>query len=405
MLMTVTKENDPDALRAAMVTSLRDQDLLHSDAVAAALATVPRHLFAPGETDLKRVYDTHTTLEPVLFADGSESSVVSASHIQAIQLEMADIEPGMRVLEIGSGGYNAALIAEIAGSTGSVTTVDIDAGVVQRAKDCLAEASYERVNVVQADAEHGVADHAPYDRILVTVGAWDIPPAWVEQLTETGRIVVPLRFCGITRLVAFDRTGDSLTASNYRLGGFVPMQGDGAVDEQLIRVTEDVGLHLDPGQKADFNLPALREALHRPMVELWAGTPFDMPDELAMFLLTNGGPGMVMMHAAQQVVDEGLVDPALRYGMPALVQGRSLAYRTKRGSEDFTSGYEAGVRAYGPDAEAVGQQLLTLLREWGTDHFRRGAARIVYHPAGTDISGLTSWRSVKRHGVLAVSWS
>ena len=403
--MTVTKENDPDALRAAMVTSLRDQHLLHSDAVAAALSTVPRHLFAPGEKDLKRVYDTHITLEPVLFGDGTESSVVSASHIQAIQLEMAGIEPGMSVLEIGSGGYNAALIAEIVGKTGSVTTVDIDAGVVQRAKDCLAAAGYERVNVVRADAEHGVADHAPYDRILVTVGAWDIPPAWVEQLTDSGRIVVPLRFCGITRLIAFDRTGDSLTASSYRLSSFVPMQGDGAVSEQLVRVTEDVGLHLDPEQKATFNLPALREALHGQVVEMWAGTPFDMPDELAMFLLTNGGPGMVMMHAAQKVIDEGLVDPAVRHGMPTLVQDRSFAYRIKRGSQNFTSGYEAGVRAYGPDAEAVGQQLLTLLREWGTDHFRRGAACIVYYPAGTDISGLTSWRSVKRHGVLAVSWS
>jgi protein-L-isoaspartate(D-aspartate) O-methyltransferase len=138
---------------------------------------------------------------------------------------------------------------------------------------------------------------------------------------------------------------------------------------------------------------------------LWAGTPFDMPDELAMFQQTNCGSGMAMMHAAQKAVDEQVVEPAVRHGLPVLVQGGSFAYRTKRESTQFASGYEAGVRAYGPQAQQVGQRMLDLVRDWGTDHFRRGAARIVYYPAGTDITGLAGWRSVKRHGVLAISWT
>lgn len=92
----------------------------------------------------------------------------------------------MRVLEIGSGGYNAALIAELVGETGQVTTVDIDPDVADRAQSCLAAAGYHRVNVVVADAEGGVPKHAPYDRMIVTVGAWDIPPAWSDQLAEGG---------------------------------------------------------------------------------------------------------------------------------------------------------------------------------------------------------------------------
>jgi Protein-L-isoaspartate(D-aspartate) O-methyltransferase (PCMT) len=129
----------------------------------------------------------------------------------------------LRTGDRGSGGYNAALIAEVVRPTGAVTTVDIDAGVIERARTCLTATGYERVNVVLADAEHGVAEHAPYDRIIVTVGAWDIPPAWLAQLTGTGRIVVPLRFAGITRMIAFDRTADTLTADSYRLDGFVPL--------------------------------------------------------------------------------------------------------------------------------------------------------------------------------------
>ena len=204
--MTVRLEGAA-ALREAMVATLREEGHITSKGVAAAMSAVPRHDFAPDEP-LEKVYQTNTTLVPKIDANLRQTSVVSASHIQAIQLEQADVRPGMNVLEIGSGGYNAALIAEIVGPSGSVTTVDIDADVVDRARAGLSRAGYEHVKVVLADAEHGVPQNAPYDRIIVTVGAWDIPPAWLDQLTPDGRIVVPLRFSAITRLISFDRTAD-----------------------------------------------------------------------------------------------------------------------------------------------------------------------------------------------------
>ncbi|WP_165947216.1 methyltransferase, FxLD system [Micromonospora sp. 15K316] len=391
--------------RHTMVTKLREEGLITSDSVAAAMNAVPRHDFAPGEP-LEKVYQTDTTLVPKIDAQGRQTSVVSASHIQAIQLEQAEVWPGMNVLEIGSGGYNAALIAEIVGPTGSVTTVDIDADVVNRARAGLRRAGYEQVNIVHADAEHGVAQHAPYDRIIVTVGAWDIPPAWLDQLTPDGRIGVPLRFAGITRLVAFDRApGRSvLTASNYRLGSFVPMQGDGAASEQLIPVTPDVGLRLDQNSALTFDVPALRKALNTKPVESWSGTPFDMPDELELYLLTSG-PELPMLHAAQAAVDQGVANRTVRNGTPALVRGGSFAYRIKRESPQTVSGYETGVIAHGPEAEQVGAELLSMIRTWADCYYRRGAARITYHPNTDDTSGLTGWHTTKRHGVLAVAWS
>lgn len=397
--------DDPAVLRAAMVAALRDEGLIISDGVAAAMNAVPRQDFAPGEP-LGTVYETHTTLAPKIGPDGRPTSVVSASHIQAIQLEQAGVEAGMNVLEVGSGGYNAALIAHLVGPTGSVTTVDIDADIVARARARLRTAGYEQVNVVLADAEHGVPPRAPYDRIIATVGAWDIPPAWLDQLTPDGRIVVPLRFAAITRLIAFDRSPVSpvLPASNYRLGSFVPMQGDGATAEDFVAVTPDIALRLDPQHKATFDVPALRKALNSTPVERWSGTPFDMPDELELFLLTSG-PDVPMLHAAQAAVDQGVVNPTVRRGTPAIVRGGSFAYRVKRETTEIAGGFETGVVAHGPEAEHVADELLSLIRNWAGNHFRRGAAHVAYHPNTADTSDLTGWRTTKRHGTLAISWS
>ena len=141
----------------------------------AAFLAVPRHLFTPGEP-LHRAYANDIVVTRTDSA-GMPTSSVSAPGMQAVMLEQAQVRPGMRVLEIGSGGYNAALLAELAGPAGQVVTADIDPQVTARARDCLARAGYPQVTVMLADREYGVPGHAPYDRIIVTAGAWDIPRA------------------------------------------------------------------------------------------------------------------------------------------------------------------------------------------------------------------------------------
>ena len=83
----------------------------------------------------------------------------------------------MTVLEVGSGGYNAALLAELA-DRGRVISMDIDPEIAGRAREALTQQDMGRVRVVLGDAENGVPGLAPFDRIIVTAGAWDIPPAW-----------------------------------------------------------------------------------------------------------------------------------------------------------------------------------------------------------------------------------
>ena len=130
-------------------------------------------------------------------------------------IRQAAVQPGMRVLEIGSGGYNAALLREVVGDDGQVVTVDIDPEVTDRATRCLAAAGYDDVEVITADAEYPLTPARTFDAIIVTVGAWDIPPAWSSQLAPEGRLVVPLRTHGITRSWALEhRTAPSSASTS-----------------------------------------------------------------------------------------------------------------------------------------------------------------------------------------------
>ncbi|GGJ90308.1 hypothetical protein GCM10010123_20140 [Pilimelia anulata] len=167
-----------DELHAALVDELRRIGAVRSEPVAAAFVAVPRHLFVPDTTPARAYADD--VVRTKTDSDGRTVSSVSQPSIVAMMLEQADLQPGMRVLEIGSGGYNAALIAELVGEDGEVTSVDIDPEVTERARACLAAAGYSRVNVQCVDGAHGAAAFAPFDRIIVTVEAADIPPAWID---------------------------------------------------------------------------------------------------------------------------------------------------------------------------------------------------------------------------------
>jgi protein-L-isoaspartate(D-aspartate) O-methyltransferase len=246
-----------DELRARLTDELVAEGTITSEEVEAAFRTVPRHLFAPGVA-LEQAYAQDIV---VIKKDerGTTVSSVSAPSIQAMMLEQARLGPGMRVLEIGSGRFNAALMAELVGPDGEVTTVDLDPDVVDRARRCLNDAGYSRVNVVRGDAEGGVPQHAPYDRIVVTFGAWDIPAAWVEQLAGGGSLTVPLRMRSLTRSVTFTRTGDHLVSRSAQVCGFVAAQGIGARDERLLLLRgEEIGLRFDELFPDNPELPATR---------------------------------------------------------------------------------------------------------------------------------------------------
>ncbi|WP_223125960.1 methyltransferase, FxLD system [Streptomyces sp. TRM68367] len=408
----MTTENNDNApaseqeLRDTMVQQLIELGAARNPRVVAAFRSVPRHLATP-EVDMAKTYEPEFAAVTKTDPTGVDISSVSSPRVQAMQIEQADIQPGMNVLEIGSGGVNAAYLAEMVGEQGHVVTMDIDGEVTQRAAEFLKITGHQNVTVITADGEHGVPGHAPYDRIVVTVQAADIPPAWVHQLKESGRLVVPLRMRGMTRTVAFVRDGERLVSDGFEQCGFVPMQGIG---ENRVRLAllhdaegEEIALRLDDHPEPDVE--ALRVALSMPRIEAWSGVTVagdESTDHLHLWL-TTALDNLPLMAAKIAARKRGLLASASPIGVPTLVEGDSFAYRTARPTDD-PDRYELGAIGHGPQGQKVATRLVEEIQVWHSDH-RQHRAHIEVHPAGTPDYQLPAGRVIDRsHTRVTITW-
>ncbi|MGH4001863.1 MAG: methyltransferase, FxLD system [Pseudonocardiaceae bacterium] len=404
--------------RSRLVEKLRSSGLITSDVVTRALATVPREEFMPAETPLEEAYGVDSAVVTKWDELGRSISSVSAAYIQAAMLEQANLAPGMRVLEIGSGGLNAAYIAEIVGATGRVVTVDIDSDVTGRAASALKGTIYEdRVRVLTMDAEHPVpTEDMPekgFDAIIVTVGAWDIAPAWIEQLAPAGTLVVPLLMNGSSRVIAFQRTvaagGDHLISTSQQVAGFVPMQGEGSNDGRTLLIPDVDRTQLRLLFDKDF--PAtpqdLDGLLATPMHETGSG------------VVVAAGESFIDLYLRMSWNTDGVCrlipDPGSEFGKQqswfpfGVVAGAGLAYLASRRVPDG-GGFEMTARAYGADHAAAAGALIEEIRAWDEAGRDQGPAPVYRYwpsrqepPANAVTPG--SRALAKRHGVLTVSWA
>ncbi|MFF5719796.1 methyltransferase, FxLD system [Streptomyces buecherae] len=342
----------PEELRRRMVADLRARGAIRSRQVEAAFLAVPRHVFAP-EASPEEVYGAPEAIFTKRDAAGRPVSSVSAPWLHARMAEVADVAPGMTVLEIGSGGCNAALLAELTGPRGSVTSVDIDPDIVARSRALLDETGHHGVRVLEADGAQPVSG-APtrgFDRIVVTVGAADLAPAWWDQLAPGGRLVVPLRFRGLSRTIAFHRERGHLRGDALIVSGFVAIQGGSAHAPQVVRLADDdVRLVVDEDQTAD--VPALVEALAGPRFERWTGVELGGSERVLPRLevwLAGALAPYGRLRATPRAAERGLVGWVLARGTPAVWDQTSLAYVTLRAVPLAASErYELGVIAHGP---------------------------------------------------------
>jgi protein-L-isoaspartate(D-aspartate) O-methyltransferase len=299
--------------------------------------------------------------------DGSALSCASVPTVVAMQLDQLDVQPGNRVLEVGAGtGYNAALLARLTGPTGAVTTVDIDEEVTAGARKALDENGFPQVRVITRDGSLGAEEHAPYDRIVLTVGAFDLPPAWWNQLAPGGRLVVPLRWRGQTRSVAFVREGDRLRSDSVQLCGFVPMIGQDSELSGHLDADGLVTLYWDGDQ--DITIDALSGVLTRLKTVVWSGVTVGSaePFDGVWLRMTGAEPGTCRISVDRAAVDSGLATPAIPSRSPALTEGDSLAYFTFRRLEDDTERRsELGAIGHGPAGATLVERLTDQIRTWG----------------------------------------
>jgi protein-L-isoaspartate(D-aspartate) O-methyltransferase len=236
--------NNINVLNQALIDELKSMGCIQTPRVEAVFQAVLRHQFLP-DTRVEEVYSNRVILTKQ-DQNGQWISSSSEPAIMAIMLEQLDLEPGQKVLEIGAGtGYNAALMAHIVGETGQVVTVDIDDDLVEAAQAHLRAAGFDQVQVVCADGGYGYKDAAPFDRIILTVGASEIAPAWWEQLKPKGHLVLPLLLTGAMKSVAFVKGSDHFSSISVKHCGFMPLRGDFAMMRpHEIQIGPDANLYI-----------------------------------------------------------------------------------------------------------------------------------------------------------------
>lgn len=251
-----TTPNSPRAL----VERLKAKGDIRDNRVEAAFLQVPRALFLPNVPP-EQVYQD----EAIALLRDPDGSVVSSSSqpsMMALMLAQLHLQPGHNVLEIGTGsGYNAALMQHIVGHNGKVTSIEFDPVIASQAQLNLQRAAIGGdVTVVQGDGALGFAPRAAYDRIIATVGVWDLPHAWVRQLKPRGLLVAPIWLEGMQFSAAFHLQADGSLYSERNLPcGFVRLRGVSRGPRVECRVGDS--LYLYTGDATALDDAALRAQL------------------------------------------------------------------------------------------------------------------------------------------------
>lgn len=201
------------ALRRRMVESQLRARGIGDERVLAAMLRVPRHEFAP-ERYRDQAYEDH----PLPIGEGQ---TISQPYIVASMLEALALSPGDKVLEVGTGsGYVTALVAEL---TREVVSIERHASLADHSRKLLGRMGYTNVCVVVGDGSRGFAELAPYDAIIVSAAAPELPRELLEQLAEPGRMIIPVGSGDAQQLQLVQNIDGQPRATLRELCRFVPL--------------------------------------------------------------------------------------------------------------------------------------------------------------------------------------
>lgn len=415
-----------DELRAAMVEDLLAGGRIHTPAVERAFRRVPRHVFLP-DTPLEQAYQDEAVATK--WQDGVAISSASQPSMMAIMLEQLGLRPGHRVLEVGAGtGYNAALMADMVGPTGSVVAVDIDDDLIRGAAEHLTSAGAAsarlgteagrglgaRITLATRDGALGYPEAAPYDRIVLTVGSWDIQPAWWRQLVPGGRLLLPLSVRGSQLSVALDLDDGPppvLRSVSVRSCAFVRLRGQGAGPDPSTPVADGLAVQTGDDHVVDADrlvrLLALPGADRPTSVRVAAA---DLWDGLGLWLAVREPDAcrLLVNAASERYRSLSLLPAGPDGGTMALVGPAGLAALVARDPHARGRRVPVAVRPYGPDGARLADRLAAAAREWLAAG-RPSASRLLLtvhlddppHPC-PDPPGTVRLR--KTHSRLTLAW-
>ena len=208
--------------RAAMLRQLRIYRI-RDERILETMERVRRHAYIPVE--YRRLIDPYGD-HPCSIGYGQ---TISQPYIVAYMTEALNLEPGEKVLEVGTGsGYQAAILAELGMN---VYTVEVVPELAAHARKALACEGYDRVQVLMGDGRRGWPECSPFDAVIVTCSPEEVPDALVDQLKEGGRMVLPLD-TGAQRLVILKKKDGRISRQDDIFVRFVPMVKGGANADQ-----------------------------------------------------------------------------------------------------------------------------------------------------------------------------
>uniref|UniRef100_UPI003F496763 methyltransferase, FxLD system n=1 Tax=Streptomyces sp. CA-141956 TaxID=3240051 RepID=UPI003F496763 len=375
------------------VDELRDRlvdGILHSvrlpAAVEQAMRKVHREAFLPG-VDLPDAYADRAVSIKDNPSGPLPLSCASVPSVVGMMLGQLGVQPGDNILEIGAGtGYNAALLADLTGATGHVTSIDIDSDVALHARTMLDRAGYQQVQVMERDGLIGAPENAPYDRMIATVGLWDVPTAWWQQLADGGRLVLPLRWRGQTRSVALTRRGDTLISDGMELCGFVPIIGQDS--EKTTPLNADDTIRIIHDEDQDVDAGALGASLTTSGTVVMSEQRIGGEESFdGVWLRATTSDNRVCRLEVQPdaLAQELVLRPVMPVRSPALVDGDSLAYMiVRREGADPQRPHQLGAAAYGPDAKKLARELVAHIEAWGPA--RTAVPRLTITPTKSDLA-------------------
>lgn len=294
----MANDNTPDQLNRNLIAAIWKEGIVSAPGVQDAFRHVARHVFLP-DFPLETVYSDVAI--PLKF-DHAGFVVASSSQptMMAIMLDQMRLKPGDNVLEIGTAtGYNAAIMAHIVGQHGYITSIEIDKDLAQQAEKNLSRARFSDVRVVNADGAYGYLPRAAYDHIIATAGVWDIPPAWIRQLKDTGCLLAPIWVNGMQVSALFNQEeGGTLLSTDNRGCSFVYVRGEEAVPDMRrqigstsLYIVSNAAPHIDTVRlqmllSDDYEFVNIEPRLNA--AEYWTGAQasilLNMPHNASFFL-------------------------------------------------------------------------------------------------------------------------